>query len=153
MVYHCRLCTRFLFCEVTPLPLLPSLFERKHMEFSVGLTVLGAEHAQNYLKSFLGDLSFFPFIHFSTCVLFLSVWIHAQLFFTFGCTVLFTLLALHSNSALAPVSQPFWVLFVYCSAFPSSLAVRDDPDSCFNSSYPSRGHMPKEPFSFHWEWT
>lgn len=49
------------------------LSERKHMEFSVGFTVLGAEHAQNYLKSFLGDLSFFPFIYSSTCALFSSV--------------------------------------------------------------------------------
>lgn len=142
---------RFLCCSSPPSHAIHS--ERNHIELSVGPTVPGAEHAQNYLKSCWGDLSFSPihffFFLFNSILLFLSVWIHAWLFCPLGCPVVIV----RAFFAFAPVS--WYHISVILSA--SLLIIIFSLPGCirwfslmFYISYPHPrcGHMSRNPPAF-----
>lgn len=88
----------------------------------------------------LGKFVFFSvylFLHLCALLVGVHSWVAVC---SFGCTVLFTVEAfvariwtLHGPQCHCAIAQPLWVLFVCCSAFSSSLAVWDAPDSCFTA--------------------
>lgn len=136
---RCRLCARFLFWEVTLLPLLPSSLKGSAWN-SQSFRCPRSRTCPKLFEILLGRFVFFPvylFLHLCALLISVNSWVVVC---SFGCTVFFTVQAfvarirtLHWLQCRFAIAQPLWVLFVCCWAFSSSLTARDDPDSCFTA--------------------
>lgn len=117
----------------------------------------GSRTCPKLFEILLGRFVFFSvylFLHLCALLVSVNSWVAVC---SFGYTVLFTVQAfvarirtLHWLQCRFAVAQPLWVLFVCCSAFSSSLTVRDDPDSCFTALtlIPAMAACPRNPSPF-----